>query len=163
MLAIFSSCFGFNGKFNKPLAGDVWTVGQSITIEWLAGNTPVTLPAGYPLNLNIYYLNAVDNSMYSQVTVVDPSQWARWIYDLPSMPSGSYKVQLCDSANPTDCIVSPAVTINGVNPTPIPIPSPKQTDTTTIAGGNYTFNSKNYQNDGSSCISMSYILLTLLQ
>ena len=133
--------FGFNGVFNNPLQGEVWVAGKEIKIEWLAGNTPIKpLPVGYPVNLNIYALNS-DNSIYRQITYANPSEWARWIYPLPTdWAAGTYKFQLCDTANPTDCIVSPSVTVqnpagNAVVPSVTPIIIPYNGQVTSTLGG----------------------------
>eukprot|EP00835_Amoeboradix_gromovi_P004296 NODE_326_length_10940_cov_0.392122.p6 type:complete len:166 gc:universal NODE_326_length_10940_cov_0.392122:8507-8010(-) len=140
MFLIFSICFGFAGTFNAPLQGDIWYIGTEIKIEWLAGNTPVTLPTGYPKNLNIFCLHSSNSQIYRQITSVNPSWAARWIYNLPmDWASGTYKIQLCDSANPSDCILSPQFTVVGVDP---PIDNNGKTlpiQTTTSIRGNYTY------------------------
>ena len=153
------TAFSFDGKFDNPTLDEVWTAGKQIMIQWLPGNTPVTLPDNFPENLNIFCLKASDNSVYRQITMVNPSKWARWIYNLPTdWTSGEYKIQLCDSAKPTDCIISPKFTVKGVDVQPIPSPGTGSNKNTSNANSSdkkqkSTFNSKE---------SLSYAYTTVL-
>lgn len=79
---IISTIYAFNATIDKPIQGEKWTRGQSSNaiIQWASGNTPVTLPTGFPKALDIWFVDA-NKKQIAQLTNFDPSTNARWIFD----------------------------------------------------------------------------------
>ena len=117
---IFTSIYAFDANFTKPGKGEIWSRGQSSNaiIEWATGDTPVTLPASFPVSLDIWFVDS-NKTQVSQVTTGGPSKFARWVFDseniVPAnLPDGEYYIQLVNSLNKTDVAYSSnLITISG--------------------------------------------------
>eukprot|EP00834_Sanchytrium_tribonematis_P006854 NODE_548_length_6182_cov_1.284564.p5 type:complete len:172 gc:universal NODE_548_length_6182_cov_1.284564:3541-4056(+) len=163
-----SSVFAFQATVT--IKGSPWKRGQNdsaASFEWLAGNTPVALPAGFPESLDLY-LTDESKKQVMQITIGDPSKFARWIfsgnYTVPNVPDGKYYIELVNSKDTTDVAFSSSmVEIKGGSP----LANTTTTNTTNTTNSSSSDNSTQTGNNSnkkavSSSSAISIALLSLM-